>query len=88
MKLRCEFEITELGEQMVAVPVGDNATEFSGVLKLNDSAASILKLLKKDTTVDEIVSALMKEYDSNTEVITAFVNKFINSLREEDLLCE
>ena len=88
MKLKCEFETTELGDQIIAVPVGDNAREFSGVLNLNDSAAAILKLLQKDTTVEQIVSALLEEYEGTKEEMTAFVEKFIDKLRNEDLLSE
>lgn len=88
MKLRYEFETTELGDEIIAVPVGDNARDFSGVLNLNDSAAAILKQLQKDTTVEQIVSALLEEYEGTKEEMTAFVEKFIDKLRNEDLLSE
>lgn len=88
MKLKYEFETTELGDAIIAVPVGDNARSFSGVLNLNDSAAAILKLLRKDTTVEQIVSALLEEFEGTKEEITAFVEKFIDKLRNEDLLSE
>ena len=58
MKLKYEFTTTELGDEIIAVPVGDNAREFSGVLNLNSSAAAILKLLQKDTTVEQVVFEL------------------------------
>ena len=88
MKLKYEFETTELADEIIAVPVGDNARDFSGVLNLNDSAAAILKLLQKDTTVEQIVSALLEEYEGTKEEMTAFVEKFIGKLRNEDLLSE
>lgn len=88
MKLRYEFETTELGDEIIAVPVGDNARDFSGVLNLNDSAAAILKQLQKDTTVEQIVSALLEEYEGTKEEMTAFVENFIDKLRNEDLLSE
>ena len=88
MKLKCEFETTELGDEIIAVPVGDNARSFGGVLNLNDSAAAILKLLQKDTTVEKIVSALLEEYEGTTEEMTAVVEKFIDKLRKENLLSE
>ena len=88
MKLKYEFETTELGDQIIAVPVGENAMDFKGVLNLNASAAAILKLLQKDTTADEIVSALTEEYEGTKEDMTAYVERFINKLREENLLSE
>ena len=88
MKLKYEFETTELGDQIIAVPVGENAGDFKGVLTLNASAAAILKLLQKDTTADEIVSVLTEEYEGTKEEMTAFVERFINKLRDENLLSE
>ena len=88
MKLKYAFETTELGDEIIAVPVGNNARDFGGVLNLNDSAAAILKLLQKETTAEEIVSNLLEEYEGAREEITAFVEKFIDKLRKEDLLSE
>ena len=88
MKLKYNFETTELGEEIIAVPVGDKAREFSGVINLNDSAATILKLLQEETTVERIVSALMEKYEGDKEEITVFVEKFINKLKSENLLNE
>ena len=80
MKLKYEFETTELGDEIIAVPVGDNARDFSGVLNLNASAAAILKLLGEDTTVDKIVASLMEEFEGSKEELTAFVENFVEKL--------
>ena len=88
MKLKYEFETTELGDEIVAVPVGDNAMDFRGVLNLNASAAAILKQLKENTTVEQIVSSLMEEYEGSKEELTASVEKYVEKLRSEDLICE
>ena len=88
MKLKYTFETTELSEQFIAVPVGANAGGFKGVLNLNASGAVILKLLQEDTTVDNIVAALMEEYEGSKEELTAFVEKFTERLKEEGLLTE
>ena len=88
MKLKYTFETTELSGEYIAVPVGDNADGFKGVLNLNASGVAILKLMKEDTTVDGIVTELMKEYDGTKEELTAFVEKFTAKLQEEGLLAE
>ena len=45
MKLRYEFTMMDMGGEIAAVPTGDNAAEFHGVLKLNDVAKDILEQL-------------------------------------------
>ena len=88
MKLKYEFETTELGDEIIAVPVGDNALDFKGVLNLNGTAADILKLLKTETTEAELVSALAKNYDATAEELAAAVKDFVAQLRKEALLTE
>ena len=88
MKLKYEFETTELGDEIIAVPVGDHARDFGGVLNLNVSAAAILKRLREDTTVEQIVASLMEEFEGSKETLTAFVENYVEKLRGEGLLCE
>lgn len=86
MKAKYSFEIMDLDDGLVAVPVGDGAEQFRGVLKVNESAVAILKLLEKETTEEAIVDALMKEYDGEKETITNFVNEFIETLKTEGVV--
>lgn len=88
MKLKYEFETTALDDRIIAVPVGDNALDFKGVLNLNSTAADILKLLKTETTEAELVSALAKNYDATAEELAAAVKDFVAQLRKEALLTE
>ena len=57
MKAKYTFEIMELDDGMVAVPVGNDSEQFHGVLKVNETAVFILKLLEHETTEDDIVDA-------------------------------
>ena len=86
MKLKHTFEIMEIDDQIMAVPVGDCAEEFHGILKINQSAAAILELLKEDTTEEEIVAKLLKEYDSTEEELQAFVHEYLEQLKEAELV--
>lgn len=88
MKTKCTFEIMELEDYSVAVPIGLNGTQFNGVLKLNETALAILKLLEKDTTEDKIVDALLKEYEGEEQQISAFVHDFVQKLAAEGLIKE
>ena len=86
MKAKYSFEVMDLEDGLVAVPVGDGAEQFRGVLKVNESAVAILKLLEKETTEEAIVDALMKEYDGEKEAITNFVKEFIETLKTEGVV--
>jgi len=74
-----------LDDQIIAVPVGDSAGEFRGVVRLNDSAAEIFELLKQETTEEAVVAALKERYGDELE-IPGFVHEFIENLASEGVL--
>lgn len=87
MKLRYEFETMEMDDQIVAVPVGEEAEDaLHGIIKLNDSGAAIFRLLKKETTEDAIVAAMKKEYDASEEQIREFVRAFVSDLARQGVV--
>ncbi|MBQ2934531.1 MAG: PqqD family protein [Clostridia bacterium] len=86
MKLKCDFVINNVAGETVAVSVGNNDS-FNGYIKLNETGAFIFKMLKKDTTVEEIVNAILKEYpDATAEAASESVNNLIEQLQGAELL--
>ena len=88
MKLKYAFDIAKLGDEVYAVPIRNDPADFKGVLKLNSSAVSIVKLLREETTVEQLVSSLMEEYDASREELTPHVERILQMLRDENLLIE
>jgi len=86
MRLKCDFEVMELNEEKIAVPVGDNASIFQGVVKLNETAAFILNLLKQETSEEAIVEALLSEYDADRETIENDVKEYISKFADMGLI--
>ena len=87
MKLKYEFELMEMDEQTVALPIGEESEgAIHGIVKLNDSGAFIFKLLAEETTEDAIVAAMKKEYNASEEQIRAFVRGFVDSLAKQGLV--
>lgn len=86
MKAKYEFEFMNLDDGLVAVPVGDDAVQFRGVLKINETAKTIIQLLANDTTEEQIIDAILKEYNGETEKITGYVHEFINTLITEGIV--
>ena len=87
MKLKYNFVINQVADQMVAVPIGDDLGEFNGFIKMNDVGADIFDLLKEDTTVDEMVEALKVKYtDATEEEVRENVVDFTDKLKESGIL--
>lgn len=75
-----------MGDSQVMVAVGGSA--FSGVVRSNSTAAYIVDLLKKETTKEKIVAAIMERYDVAEERVSADVEKVLDTLRSIGALNE
>lgn len=81
MKIKKGFVLTEAAGSILVVAVGDRADEFSGYVKLNSTGAFIWKMVdKKDMSIDEIATAMAKEYDISEDVAKRDVIDFENTL--------
>ena len=85
MKLSYSFEMVELGDEVVAVPVGKNSSNLSGVLKLNKEGREIIDALKDDISEEELINKLSGKY-SNREEIEIYVRKIIDYLNQHQML--
>ena len=88
MKLKYNFETITMGDEIVAVPVGEEARRVHGVLKLNKEGQEIFTLLAKETTVEKIVDILSSSYENEKANLTVYVESIISKLRELDLIEE
>lgn len=87
MKLKYEFVINNVAGEIVAVSVGNNDGQFNGYIKLNETAAFIFKMLQKETTRKEIITALIKEYsDATPEDAAESVDGLLEKLNKAELL--
>lgn len=87
MKLKYNFVINQVAGETVAVSVGDNDGRFNGYIKLNETGAFIFKMLKKDTTREDIINALLAEYsDATQEAAAESVDELVEQLRKAELL--
>ena len=82
MKLKSDFITHEIDGTQFLIPVG--AESFKGIVRSNPTAAFIVDCLKEETTKEEIVDKMCREYDAPREVIEADVEKILNTLREID----
>lgn len=86
MKSKYKFEFMELDDQIIAVPVGDEASLFNGVIKLNDFSAFILKLLQDNTDETEILKKLEEEFDADTDVLKNALHNSLLKFRQAGVL--
>lgn len=85
MKIKEGFMLRQVAGNHIVVPVGAASIDFNGMLTLNETGAFLFKELQKGIDRDELVEALLREYDVDRETAEAHTDKFIEKLKGADL---
>ena len=64
----------------MAVPIGEEATAFHGVVALSASAAFLLNSLNEPHTANELIEILLKEYDVDRETAEKDIKEIVPKL--------
>ena len=82
MKQNPDFIITELGENHILVPVGATAMNVKVIVSMNDMGQTIWNMLEKDTTEEELLKAILEEYEVSEQKARADIHSYLEKLRE------
>lgn len=86
MKIKEGYLLREVAGNHVVVPAGKAALDFSGVITLNETGAFLWKQLAGDKGEQELMTALLDEYDTGEARAGADIAAFIAKLKAADLL--
>lgn len=87
MQIKKDFTIQKVGGSWIAVAVGETSKTFHGMVRLNETGAFLWKkMAEADVTVDELVDALLAEYEVDRETATRDVENLVNQFRESGIL--
>lgn len=85
MKVKSGFMLREIAGQWVIVPLGSRTVEFNAIMTLSESGAVLWHLLEKGAGEDEMVEALLEEYDVDEDTARKDIRLFIESIRAKGL---
>jgi hypothetical protein len=80
MQIKNGFMLREIAGQSVVVPIGSRVVEFNGIMTLSESGALLWKKLEQNTSVDEMVELLLREYDIDKNTAQKDVEEFVESM--------
>lgn len=87
MQINKDFTIQKVGEQYIAVPVGETSKHFHGMVRLNETGAFLWRALaEKDMTEEALVDALLSEYDVSREIAARDVHRIVTALSENGII--
>lgn len=87
MQINKDFTIQKVGASYLAVPVGETSKYFHGMIRLNEVGAFIWNVLAdRDMTEEELVDAVLAEYEADRTVVEKDVKSVLEILRENHCL--
>lgn len=88
MRLKGEFVIRQIIDDIIAVPIGPTALKFNGMIMLNQVSKLIWNCLEQETDLDSLTAAVTEHFDVSEETARADIQRFLQQLRQADLLDE
>lgn len=86
MRIKEDFILRTVAGNHVVVPVGTQNLNFRGMITLNGTGAFLWEQLKEERSEEELLAALLSEYEVDEATAKAGIEAFIAKLQEADLL--
>ena len=88
MKIKSGFVLEKVGESYLACATGKLATQFSGFVRLNGTGAFLWNILNGGADMQQLVEAMVKEYDVSLEIAERDAAAFVENLCKNGILDE
>ena len=88
MKIKDGFAKRNIAGSEIVVPVGNKALEFNGMITLNESGGFFWDCLVQGCTKEQLLSRVLETYEVTEQKASEDIDKFLDMLRENNLLDE
>ncbi|WP_434798785.1 PqqD family protein [Terrisporobacter vanillatitrophus] len=86
MKIKKEFCMRNICGENTLVPIGETASSFKGIIKVNNIGSFIWNSLESAKNEDEIVSMVMDKYSLDLREARSDVDGFIKYLKNVNII--
>ena len=86
MKIKEGFLLRSIAQEIVVVPVSGDL-DLNMMIKLNETGRFLWEQLQSETTVDEVVQAVLRKYDIEEAAARNYVKAFVKDLEKHGFLC-
>ena len=77
-----DFIVREIAEELILVPVAKTRADLSAVLVLEGIGRHVWELLATYDSEEDLLQALVSEYDVEPDIAAADLRSFLDELRE------
>ena len=86
MRINKSFILRQVAGIWVVLPLGAASVDFNGMLTLNESGAFLWKQLEEGANREDLIAAVLREYEVSHDVALADVDEFLDKLRSTGCL--
>ena len=77
MKFNDNFEVVRVADEYLAVPTGEFASSFKGVVALNEASAFLLGKMREPISRNKLLESLVSEYELPLDVAEKDIDEFL-----------
>ena len=86
MEKNNNYEVIHIADECFAIPVGEEADAFHGMIGLTEPTAFLLEKMEKPCSVNDLIDLLTNEYEVTRDKAKEDVEKIIDALIEYRLV--
>lgn len=83
-----KYEIVDIADEYIAVPVGEGAINNKRVIALSNAAAFLLKQMSSQKTKEELIELLIDEYDLEKRIAIKDIDTFLETMINMGLIID
>ena len=86
MRVEKDFVLREIAGDYVIIPTGKTVLSFNGLISVNEVGAFLWELLQNEVTIDELVAAVLNEYDVDEVTAREEIQEFRDDIAQGHFL--
>ena len=86
MKIKENFVLRNVADEYIVMPTGNNIAKFDGAVALNEVSAFIFEKLQNPMSKEDLVTALLNEYDVDAQTAAKDVDALISKFEEMGII--
>lgn len=80
--------IREIAGETLLIPTGELTSQYNGLITVNDVSALIWKMLQNECTYEELLQAILDEFEVEEERARLDLTALLEKLKNMNLLVE
>lgn len=88
MKTKKGFMLRSVADTHIVVPIGQASVDFNGLITLNETGAFLWEHLAEGCSYDELLKALLSEYDVAEDEARKGIDSFLETARNAGVIEE